>query len=257
MIEQTIKNSINNYSYITLYGLTFSYFMMLYFIIGPLFLYCCRSLSKKNIIQQIVGKEATKSQIKSEIRNSLKSIFIFGFSGIPLVYFIRIGTITLLPDTVFNIISGLVILTIWNEVHFFVIHRIMHIPVFMKSVHYVHHRSKTPTIYSVYSFHWLEALLLSTVQITISPFIPFSPIAILLYPFVSILFNFSGHCNYRFGNGTGPDWKIFGTRHAEHHFKNKQVFGFATSVLDKIYSLSNAIHQKGKFFLRIKRTNNE
>ena len=144
------------------------------------------------------------------------------------------GVVTLLPDTVFNILSGIVILSLWNEVHFFIVHRIMHLPFFMKNVHYIHHRSKVSTVYAVYSFHWFEAFLLSTVPLTIMPFIPFSPFAIFLYPLASVLLNYSGHCNYRFGKGNGKSWIFFGTHHNQHHFKGRKNYGFALNFLDRL-----------------------
>ena len=110
----------------------------------------------------------------------------------------------------------------------------MHFPFMMRKFHWVHHRTVVPTVYSVYSFHWLEAFLLSTVPLTIVPFIKFSPLAIAFYPLASILLNFSGHCNYRFGNGTGNKWQLFATKHNEHHSKGLKNYGFATFFLDLI-----------------------
>lgn len=231
-----LDNFLYSYSYFTLFGLSFVYFLVLYFGIAPLFDSVCKVLYTKKIVHQIVQKEATKKQVLFEIKHSLKSIFIFGTSIIPIVYLIRLGVITFLPNTTFNVLLGLVILNIWNEVHFFIVHRIMHLPFFMKNVHYIHHQSKVPTVYSVYSFHWLEALLLSTVPLTISLFIPLSPIAIAIYPLVSVLLNYSGHCNYRFGNGTPKSWFLFGTHHNEHHFKNRKNYGFLSPFLDHLTS---------------------
>jgi sterol desaturase/sphingolipid hydroxylase (fatty acid hydroxylase superfamily) len=113
----------------------------------------------------------------------------------------------------------------------------MHLRLFMRSVHAIHHRSVVPTVYSVYSFHWFEAFLLSTVSLIIAPFISFCPLAIGLYPLVSILLNYAGHCNYRFGSGKGPAWQVLGTRHAEHHLKQSKRYGFASPFLDWLSSL--------------------
>lgn len=231
-----IDNFLYQYSYITLCVLTFLYFMVLYFGIAPIFNGVCNLLHSKKILHKIVLKEVTKKQILFEIKHSLKSIFIFGTSIIPIIYLIRLGVITFLPNTIFNVLLGLVILNLWNEVHFFIVHRIMHLPFFMKNVHYIHHQSKVPTVYSVFSFHWLEALLLSTVPLTIVFFVPLSPISIALYPIISILLNFSGHCNYRFGNGTGKPWYLFGTHHNEHHYKNRKNYGFLSPILDYLTS---------------------
>ncbi|MEO6902358.1 MAG: sterol desaturase family protein [Bacteroidia bacterium] len=237
VVQEITNNILYNASYLKIYFLVVVYFLFLYFVVGALFLEVCKYLYRKNSLHKIVEKEVTKKQIKFEIKHSLQSIFIFGFSAFPIIYLISAGDINLLPDTFLNVLVGLVILTLWNEIHFFIVHRILHIRFFMRHVHFVHHTSNIPTVYSVYSFHWLEALLLSTVPLTIVPFISFSPIAILLYPFASILLNYAGHCNYRFGNGTGVSCKLFGTHHNEHHFKAKKNYGFALSFLDKLYAL--------------------
>ncbi len=236
-IQQITNNILYNASYLKIYFLVVVYFSVLYFVIGTLFLCVCKYLYRINILHKIVEKVVPKKQIRFEIKHSLTSIFIFGFSAFPIIYLIRAENINLLPDTFLNVLVGLVILTLWNEIHFFIVHRILHISFFMRHVHFVHHTSNVPTVYSVYSFHWLEALLLSTVPLTIVPFISFSPMAIFLYPFASILLNYAGHCNYRFGNGTSVSWKLFGTHHNEHHFKAKKNYGFALNFLDKLNAL--------------------
>ncbi|MBA3898698.1 MAG: sterol desaturase family protein [Bacteroidetes bacterium] len=180
------------------------------------------------------------------MKYSLSSIFIFGFSGIPIIYLIRNGTITMLDDSLLNTLIGVALLSVWNEIHFFTVHLIMHLPFFMKNVHYIHHQSTIPTVYSVYSFHWLEAFLLSTVPLTIIPFISVSPLVLLAYPFASILLNFAGHCNYRFGDSKGASWKLFATHHNEHHSKFRKNYGFALNIFDKIYNryLTNKLNKK-------------
>ena len=122
-----------------------------------------------------------------------------------------------------------------DEIHFFIVHRLMHVPFFMRHIHKIHHRSLTPTVYSVYSFHPVEALLLSTVPLCLVWFIPLEPRAIMVYPLTSILLNFSGHCNYRFWKAPGPGFFQLGTRHNEHHTRGRSNFGFASSLLDTLY----------------------
>lgn len=234
-----IENILSNYSYPLLFGLTILYFLILYFGVGSLFLVICKFLEKKNLLHKIIDKEVTKKQIRFEIKHSLKSIFVFGFSILPIIYLIRIDFIELLPNTWLNIIVGLVILTLWNEVHFYIVHRIMHQKFIMKKVHYIHHRSSIPTVYSVFSFHWIEALLLSTVPLIILLFLPFSIIAVFVFPLVSILLNFAGHCNYRFGNGKGTSWSLFGTYHNQHHSRGRKNYGFSLNFLDKLFSKNN------------------
>ena len=238
-MESFIENILSNYSYFILFGLSFGYFIFLYFGIGTLFLFACKILESNNIINKINAEEISKKQTVFEIKHSLKSIVIFGFSIIPIIYLVRVGEIDLLSNTWSNVLIGIIILSIWNEVHFYVVHRIMHQKFLMKHVHSIHHQSKTPTVYSVYSFHWFEAFLLSTVSLTIIPFIPISILAVFLYPLVSILLNFAGHCNYRFGEGKGDSWRLFGTFHNEHHRRGRRNFGFTLNFLDQLFSKHN------------------
>lgn len=235
-MEAILENMLFQFSYLTWFGVTILYFLVLYFGLGTLFLRTCKFLTRNNLLQRIDPREAPSLQFRFEMGHSLKSIFIFGFSSLPIIYLIRTGIIELLPNTWINILWGLVLLTLWNEVHFYVVHRFMHLKPMMQHIHYIHHRSTVPTVYSVYSFHWLEAFLLSTVPLTIVPFIPFSIVAVFLYPTVSILLNFAGHCNYRFGDGKGDSWRLFGTAHHEHHSKGRKNYGFALNLLDKLFS---------------------
>ncbi len=234
MNPETISNIIFNYSYLQIYALTFLYFSLLYFGLAPIFLWLCKYLNRINILHRIVAKKATREQVKFEKKYSLLSIFVFGFSSFPVIYAIREDIITLIPDSPLNVLLGVLLLNVWNEIHFYSVHRMMHIPFFMKYVHKIHHKSKVPTVYSVYSFHWFEAFLLSTVPITLVPFIPFSPVAIALYPLASIMINYAGHCNYRFGNGNGPSWKLLGTNHNNHHYRFSDNYSFAVDLLDKL-----------------------
>ena len=235
-MQYLLKNLVYDYSYFQIYGLVLGYFLFLYLGLAPAFLKACQFLASKGWLNIIIDKPISSQQQNYEIKHSLLSIFIFGFSALPVIYFIRNGQIVLLPDTFLNILSGLILLTLWNEVHFFVIHRLMHLPFFMKYVHLVHHKSHIPSVYSVYSFHGVEAMLLSTVPLTITPFVHIAPTAIMLYPLASILLNFAGHCNYRFGKGTGSRWKLIGTYHNEHHAKGRKNYGFASDFLDNLYS---------------------
>ena len=236
-MEQLVQYIIYDSSYIELYGIVFIYFLLLYFGLGSSYLYVCKWLESKGTMHKISTSKLTEGQVSYEVKHSFVSLLIFGFSAFPIIYLIRLGHVDLLDNNLLNTIIGIVLLTLWNEVHFFVIHRIMHFKWFMKHIHFIHHKSKVPTVYSVYSFHWLEAVLLSTVPLTIVPFIPFSPFAIALYPLASILLNFAGHSNYRIGDGTVMKLIGYSTRHNDHHSRGKKNYGFASNLLDKLNDL--------------------
>jgi lathosterol oxidase len=235
-MNEFLQYILDDSTYLEVYVLTFLYFCLLYFFLAPIFLVVCKLLEKQNIVERIVHSEITKKQMLSELKNSSKSIVLFGFSGVVMIYLYREHVVVFKEFSVLNTLIGVLYLTLWNEIHFFLVHRLMHIPYLYRNIHRVHHQSKITTVYSVYSFHWFEAMLLSTVPITIAPFIDFSTTAIFLYPVASILLNYAGHCNYRFGKGNGVFWKQIGTRHAQHHLKNSKNFGFALTTFDWLFA---------------------
>lgn len=234
-MNQIIENITYNSNYLFIY--IFLYHLFLYFVVGHIFVYFCRVLSKRGWLEKIINQTITREQYLFEKKNSLISILIISIVGFIQFYLIRISWIELDENTWSSVLIGLLILNLWNEVHFFLIHRMMHIPFFMKHVHKIHHKSSVPTVFSGYSFHWFEALLLGTVTLSITPFVKLSLIAIFLYPLNSILLNFSGHCNYKFKNNwINKNVTSYGINHNNHHSKYAKNFSFVTSVLDKIFS---------------------
>jgi Delta7-sterol 5-desaturase len=224
-------------SYSTLTVLTISYFLGLYFGVGLSYLWICKRLTKAGYAKMISAQPVSKRQIAYEIRHSLYSIIIFGFSTLPIAHGIRHGYIGLSELSIGRLAADLLILTVWNEIHFYVIHRVLHHPFLMRHIHRVHHRSATPTVFSVYSFHVVESALLSTVLMCIAPFYDFTAAALMSFPLVSILINLSGHSNYRLKlPETAPSWLRFVTKHHDHHSKTKSVFGFMMPFMDSLFT---------------------
>lgn len=223
-------------SYFEQYFYVLFYFLALYFLLGPLFLGVCRALRSQGILEKIVHQKIAIWQLRYEVFWSFKNILIFAATGIPIVYLLRRGIVDIVPNSLWNVVWGLLLLSLYNEVHFYLVHKLLHKPFFFKRVHYVHHRSKVPTIWSVFSMHWFEGLLLSLVPLIVILFVPLAPLAIVLYPMLSILLNFSGHCNYRFGKGKSPFWLTWATRHNAHHHKKGRTYGFALPLMDKIFN---------------------
>jgi Delta7-sterol 5-desaturase len=225
-----------SYNNVLLFFLSTFHFAFIYFIGGWLFWKMCRSLLYFGYMEKINEKLFSKGQLLFEIRHSIYSILVFGFSALPLAYFIQNDVIHLRENTLTNIIVGLVILTIWNEIHFYIIHKTLHIPLLMKHIHKIHHRSVVPSVFSVYSFHPVEAFLLSSVLVTIAPLYNFCSAALMLFPTVSIVINFVGHSNYRLKISSRFQWLLFASKHNEHHGIARREYGFMANFMDKYFT---------------------
>ena len=236
MLTHFFDTFFTRFSSIELVLLTTAYFAFLYFGLGWIYWKICRLLARRGWMEPINPQPYPRQEQRFELRQSAISIVIFGFSALPLAYMIERQIIHPGANTAGNIVLGLAILTLWNEIHFYLIHRIMHLPWMMRHVHRIHHRSVRPSVFSVYSFHPLEAALLSSVLVTIAPFYPFPTAALALFATVSILINFAGHSNYRLTLHNPGKWLRFATKHNDHHGKAGRAYGFMTNFMDDLFT---------------------
>jgi sterol desaturase/sphingolipid hydroxylase (fatty acid hydroxylase superfamily) len=171
-------------------------------------------------------------QIGREIRRSLVSILVFGLYGSVTFLAWSNGIVRIdFQPTWYKIAGDIAFLLIWNEIHFYVMHRLLHTRWLHRHVHRIHHESVVPTPFSTYSFHWAEAALLGSVMILPMLFYRFSVEAILTLPVMSIAFNSIGHCNYNVF-AKRPEMHSASLEHSEHHLRVSGNFGFYLPFLD-------------------------
>jgi sterol desaturase/sphingolipid hydroxylase (fatty acid hydroxylase superfamily) len=173
-------------------------------------------------------------QVRKEVGRSLVSIAIFGGYGALTLALDAQGLTHLRWElTATGLAVDLLVLALWNEVHFYACHRVLHTRWLFRHVHAVHHRSRVPTPFSTYSFHPVEAIMLGSVMVTLQLFYDVSFWAALTYPLVSLLMNTLGHLNYALAT---PRWWTAPLRASEHHsLHHRKVngnFGFQSPVLD-------------------------
>ena len=110
----------------------------------------------------------------------------------------------------------------------------------MRNIHYVHHLSKEPTVFSTFSFHWVEAFLLGTVVFLPLLLYPFQLLAILSLPILSLLVNLLGHSNYDLFSKYRPEHIFkFSYRHSMHHKRGRGNLGFLLPWLDQFFKTTS------------------
>jgi lathosterol oxidase len=191
---------------------------------------------------------AKPQQISIEIRYSIVSITVFAFYGLLTKILITEHILTvnwkidplLLPLEIIG-------LFLWNELHFYICHRLLHTKWFYKQVHVIHHRSTTPTAFSTYSFHWFEAVLLGSVMIIAMFIFHFQWLALLSLPLTSITFNAIGHFHYDiFPDKRSSHLLSFSKRHSLHHSHNKGNYGFLLPIFDRLFGSSISKNSEGE-----------
>ncbi len=205
-----------------------------------------RTLPALGIGALIETRPLEKNQIRSEILRSFRSITIFALYSVGAVIAVRAGFIRLnwLPGFGM-VLLNLAILIVWNEIHFYASHRLLHTDWLYKNVHEVHHRSITPTPFSTYSFHWGEALIVSSVMFLIMPVWQLDIIAIIVFPMISLVANSIGHMNYAIFPAKNTDAILAACqRHTAHHTRWKGNYGFYVPWLDQFFGTRIELRQR-------------
>lgn len=213
-------------------------FNAIYFGLAGFTLYMTRRILPRLGLGRIIDRRPIDSlQIRREVRLSLISIAVFGAYGSLTLWLDRRGAIEILwTYSLGRFLLDMVLLTLWNEIHFYFSHALLHKPWFYRKVHRLHHLSVVPTPFSTYSFHWGEALLLSSVMILYMAVLPLSMGAILVFPVLSLFMNNIGHMNYAVFPRLALD-NLFSScrRHTLHHTHLKGNYGFAFPWFDEAF----------------------
>ncbi len=219
-------------------GFFFFFFAAMYLVGAFLTEFFIKKLSAKGKLVEI-NHALKPNQKRDEILRSLTSVFVFSLQAIPLQWLISKGFFEIGLNNFADILWQIPVLFVWNEIHFYIIHRLLHQKWLFKNVHFVHHLSKEPTAFSVFSFHWIEAFLLGTVIFFPLIFFKLNIFAALSLPVFSIVLNFIGHSNHdRYWIGHEDEIKHFSFRHSMHHKWSRGNFGFMLPFLDQIFNTS-------------------
>jgi len=218
----------------------FLFFNLLYWSVTGLGIALFKYLERNRGLQTVDNHCQYPGQQSKEILQSMRSIFVFSLQGIIIQQGLIWGWFNISYDLNGWFFLQVALLFLWNEVHFFACHYLLHTKFMMKRVHWVHHHSKEPTVFSTFSFHWIEAFLLGTVIIFPLALYPFQAAAILSLPIMSLIINLLGHCNYDFFSAHKPEHILkFSYRHSMHHKRGRGNLGFLLPWLDTFFKTTH------------------
>lgn len=213
------------------------FFNVLYWSVTSTGILIFRYLVRKRGLTKVANHHLYAGQMRKEIGQSMRSILVFSLQGILIQQGIKQGWFQISYELNWWLLPQIIALFFWNEIHFYLSHALLHTRFMMRHIHKVHHHSKEPTVFSTFSFHWIEAFLLGTVIVFPLLIFPFQALAILSLPVMSLIINLLGHCNYDFFSQHAPEHLLkFSYRHSMHHKKGKGNLGFLLPWLDKIFN---------------------
>ena len=214
-----------------------AFFGVIYLLFGAINTLLTRQiLPKFNIGNPLDPRPLAKDQLKRELLWSSSSIIIFGLGMIFPWGILQLGWANLAQDpSLVQIAIEFIVLLIWNEIHFYINHWLLHTR-WMRRFHLPHHRSVVTTPWSTYAFHPVEALMLGNVILLPMLVHDFSVYALFSVPLFSLLFNSIGHSNYDFSPVKHTVLHNASRRHHLHHACFNGNYGFMFPFMDKIFN---------------------
>lgn len=207
-----------------------------------LFLFIFSTWATNRRIQR--ARKASAADYRREILSSGRTILVFAVTTLATLIGREMGVINFHLDNpaLLTIAWQFALMVFLHDAYFYWLHRAMHTKLLFKSTHMHHHKSRTPTPWTAYSFASTEAFLeaayvplflLVTSQLGIS----YAGYAILLYLWHQIIRNVMAHAGSElFPSGWVDNpltsW-ISTTTHHDLHHSSGHNYGFYFTWWDK------------------------
>ena len=121
--------------------LTFAFAAMYVGFTGATLLLTRRILPRWGVGQVIDQRTLLPGQIRGEVLRSLVSIVVFAGYGVGTLMAERAGVVAIRwQETPLGFLCDLALFFCWNELHFYLTHRLLHTRWLHRRVHVVHHR---------------------------------------------------------------------------------------------------------------------
>jgi sterol desaturase/sphingolipid hydroxylase (fatty acid hydroxylase superfamily) len=190
------------------------------------------------------GRRCDRAQLGHEVRHSLVVLAIGTLQLVVLLELQRRGLVELReglgPWGVPGLVAGLVGLILFNDLWFYAVHRLLHTRWLYKRVHAVHHRSVDVNPFSSYSFHGVEALLLTGWLVPVALLIPIPLPVLMAAQVIGLINNLMAHLGYEllptwWTRTPVLRWSNSATFHALHHERFQGNYGLFTRVWDRVF----------------------
>lgn len=194
-----------------------------------------RSLARRGIGRVLDARALKPDQLRREWRQSLHSVLIFGIGMVVPWGLLQLGWAQLAPSaSAGRIALEIAALLVWNDVHFWLNHRLLHTRRLVR-FHGDHHRSVVTTPWSTYSFHPIEAIMLGNIILLPMLVHDFYFWSLASVPVLSLLLNVIGHANYDFFPRVSDTHPLAASRrHHLHHARPAGNYGFALAFMDQL-----------------------
>jgi sterol desaturase/sphingolipid hydroxylase (fatty acid hydroxylase superfamily) len=193
--------------------------------------------------RRIQSRPLKPAQVRHEVLASLRSMLLATAGGLAILLAWRQGHTALYAELgawpLWWLPASLLLCFVAHETFTYWTHRAMHHPALFRWMHRQHHRSITPTPWSIFSYEVGEMLVLVVFYLALVWLLPLHPSVLFTFMVGSALVNALGHSGFEFMPAPGPGrpwmrWLLRVAHHDLHHSGCRGNFSTYTSVWDRI-----------------------
>lgn len=192
--------------------------------------------------RRLDAREPDPRVVRGEIFWSLLSGVVFAAFGTLLVWLWREGRTRVYLDAseygLWYLPVSFVIYAFAHDTYFYWTHRWMHHPMLFRLMHAVHHRSRNPTAWASFSFHWSEAIVQAAILPLLVLWIPIHWTVLFCFLGFMTALGVINHLGYElyprgFATGRWSCWGISATHHQMHHQRVTLNYGLYFTLWDR------------------------
>ena len=178
------------------------------------------------------------AQLGHELRATLGTLTIGAIGPLAMQASGRVALAA--PTTLPVTVAWVVALMLLNDLWFYAAHRLLHTRWLYRHVHAVHHRSVDVNPLSSYSFHVVEAFLLTAWIYPLALLVPLPLPALGMAQVLGLANNLNSHLGYELlPRGwlrlPGLRWSTSATYHSLHHTRFHGNYGLMTRTWDRLF----------------------
>jgi sterol desaturase/sphingolipid hydroxylase (fatty acid hydroxylase superfamily) len=195
----------------------------------------------------------TPRALHHDLRHTIVTVALGTLVGFGTTQLILAGVIPLATTwpSAFELLIEVVLYVVLFDAYFYALHRLLHTRLLFRTIHAVHHRSRTPSLLTALAFHPLEGLLI----------IAFMPMAMWLIPVhlasLAVIIAFlSGsillaHCGWDFFPAWWTrvpllNWYVTPPVHDVHHRRRDCNYSATLSIFDRAFGTLRAARSRAE-----------
>lgn len=195
--------------------------------------------------RRIQARRAKGEDYKREIFSSIRTVFFFAVTTLSTLMLKEVGIIKLELEqfSLGVLLVQVAVIILAHDAYFYWMHRALHHKKLFRATHLHHHRSRTPTPWTAYSFSVWEAITEAAfvplfLLVTSLMGVAYAGLALLFFIWIMIIRNVMGHAGVELhpaGWVDTPwlDWISTTTHHDLHHSEGNHNFGFYFTWWDR------------------------